>query len=268
VSRNGRELSLQDAAALLDRPAITGDAVTHYARHAAGRRALVWCCTRPHAEHVAEVFSAAGYPALAVDASHTDRAARIAAFRGGHIQILTSVDLLTTGYDDPALAAGIMLRYTESLTLYLQMVGRLLRPAPGKRDAILLDHVGNVLEHNLPDAAREWTLDGRPKRTTAAIRQCPQCYAVFAASLRCPACGYTLASQSDRHTRRPRPEQDGELVELSAERLDALRNANLRDLLRLARTREDLQLIAAARGYKAAWIHHVMTHRQRRSEAA
>ena len=257
IKKVAREFSLRDGAAALDRAPITGSAIEHYQRHAAGRRAIVFCCTVEHAEHVAAEFTAAGIPAASVDGgmSKADRVARLAAHRDGRIRVLTNVDLVTTGHDDPGIGAAIFLRPTDSLALFLQAVGRVLRVAPGKDDAILLDHVGNVLRHGMPDAPREFTLDGRLKRTAApTVRQCPQCWAAFAPAPRCVACGYVFPiAAKPRNT----AANDGTLAQIDDGDVEArqrrLREAPLKELLREARTREALEEIRKARGYHHAW---------------
>ncbi|MFN4244505.1 MAG: DEAD/DEAH box helicase, partial [Tepidisphaerales bacterium] len=85
-------------------------------------------------------------------------------FGRGIIQVLTSVDVISEGFDVPGIVGAILLRPTQSLGLYLQQVGRALRTAPGKEAAIILDHVGNSQRHGLPDDPREWSLLGRGAR--------------------------------------------------------------------------------------------------------
>ena len=77
--------------------------------------------------------------------------------------MLTSCDLISEGLDVPNVSAVILLRPTKSLTLYLQQVGRGMRPAPGKAALVVLDHVGNVIEHGLPDQEPQWSLSGVEK---------------------------------------------------------------------------------------------------------
>lgn len=263
LRKRAGEYSMDEAAALLDRAAITGDAIKEYRRHKDGKRAIVFCCTRQHADHVAAQFRADGIAAVNVDGAMPkgERAERIADLWAGRINVLTNVDLLTTGFDMPSIEAEIMLRPTQSLALYLQMVGRVLRVAPGKDGAVLLDHVGNVFRHGLPADEREWTLDGQAKRerNAAAVRQCPQCYAAFLPAPKCPECGYVFPVEK-RET--ARTQKDGELVEIGRTDIDArtqhLRDAPLKDLLKGARTREALEEIREARGYSHGWVRKML----------
>jgi DNA repair protein RadD len=262
VRKTAGDFSMEDAARLLDKAAITGNAIGELQRHKPGKRAIVFCCTREHADHVAAQFRAQGIAAVNVDGSMTkaERAARIGDFRAGRITVLTNVDLLTTGFDMPGIEAGIMLRPTQSLALFLQMVGRILRIAPGKIDAVLLDHVGNVLRHGMPDAAREWTLEGRAKRSTPPpVRQCMSCYAAFSPAPKCPACGYVFPIAARV---RATDERAGELAEITGTDVDArlrhLREAPLKELLKAAKTREQLDEIRKARGYHHAWTQRLL----------
>jgi len=114
--------------------------------------------------------------------------------------------------DVPSVAGAILLRPTQSVGLHLQMIGRCLRPQPGKT-AVILDHVGNTqrLGHHLEE--REWTLDGTPKRDLEAapsIRICPKCFSAMASAAReCPDCGHEFVVE-----RRELTTVDGELVEV------------------------------------------------------
>ena len=190
-----------------------------------------------------------------------DRAERIASFRSGQTQVLFNVDLLSTGYDDPGISAGIFLRPTGSLALYIQMVGRFLRIAEGKQNAIILDHVGNTARHGLVDEDREWTLDGRPKRkpgeATPATRQCIECYAVHRPAPVCPCCGYTYQTKA-----REIEERDGELVELtSATVKPRVTKVDLQAMIRAAKTYPDLKDLGERLGYKPTWASFIQKRR-------
>ena len=80
---------------------------------------------------------------------------------------MTAVDVISEGFDIPAMEAAILLRPTTSLALYLQQIGRALRPSDGKT-AYILDHVGNIARHGLAETPREWSLDGVDKKRKLA----------------------------------------------------------------------------------------------------
>lgn len=262
IKRSGGDFQMGDAARVLDTSTITGDAIREYGRRMPGKRAIVFCCTREHADHVAGQFRMGGIPAANVDGSMSsaDRSARIDDFRAGRLMVLTNVDLLTTGFDMPSIAGAIFLRPTQSLALYLQMVGRILRIAPGKDEALILDHVGNVLRHGLPDTDRQFTLDGKAARAAApGIRQCPECFAAFHPQRSCPECGYVFPVENVRGVKK---EVAGELVEVARTAADQYREwlatGPFRDVMRGRRTYREINEVAEARGYKPAWVYQQM----------
>ena len=202
------------AAAAMTRPTVTGDAITHYQRIAAARPAIAFCCNVNHATTVSDAFNAAGISAATLLGNTTDRDALVARFAAGELQVLVTVDVVSEGFDCPGAAVAILLRPTQSEGLYLQQVGRVLRPAPGKAAAIILDHVGNVHRHGFPDDHRDWTLDDRLRTgkggpPAPCIRTCETCFAAFAPQPICPSCGAEFAS-----TLMGLQQVEGELIEL------------------------------------------------------
>lgn len=129
--------------------AILGDVVTSWQRHGEGRQTIAFCCDKQHAREVADEFGAAGVTAAVVldDTEDEDRRRLLEDFEARRLRVLVSVGVLSIGFDSPAASCAIMARPTMSLSLYLQQGGRVLRPYPGKGDALVLDHAGNVLRH-------------------------------------------------------------------------------------------------------------------------
>ena len=213
LRRRAGDYAADQAATAMDRPTVTGDAIAHYQRLAPGQRAIAFCCSIDHASHVAASFNAAGIPAATLVGDTPDRDAVVAAFDAGSVQILVTVDVVSEGFDIPAASCAILLRPTQSLGLYLQQVGRVLRPAPGKDHALVLDHVGNVHRHGFPDDLREWSLAEGARRATGtaapSVRTCPECFAAFKPAPQCPVCGTTCATQT-----RELQETEGDLIEL------------------------------------------------------
>lgn len=246
----------------LDKRSITGNAVEHYAKHCPGEPAVVFCVSVEHAKHVASEFTQNGYQAYAVDGAMDDynRDKILSGLGNGSVQVVCSCDIISEGTDIPAIACAILLRPTQSEGLYLQQVGRALRPSKGKDRALILDHVGNVLAHGLPDQDREWSLDGVMKfrrkneenERVQPIRQCQKCYNVFKAHLpACPSCGEKVALKG-----RTIEEQGGELQELTAEQKVAMQLQKKKEVGR-AKTLEELEALAKSRGYKPGWAKHI-----------
>ena len=199
----------------MNRPTITGDAIAHYRKYADGLPAIAFCCSVAHATSVCESFNAAGYRAKLVTGSMSteERDEAISGLADGRTQVLCSVDVVSEGTDVPAVSAAILLRPTQSEALYLQQVGRILRPQPGKI-AIVLDHVGNTFKHGFVDDVRAWSLDSKPKRQrtdepAVQVRQCPKCFAAFKPQPVCPCCGHVFKKKASHLET-----VDGDLVEI------------------------------------------------------
>jgi len=248
----GGDFNKRELNALMQKSTVVGDALDHYLKHAAGMRAVVFMWSVESSIDMARRFNAAGVPAAHVD-GETDSTARdhaIDAFKRGDLRVLTNVDLFGEGFDVPAIEAAFLLRPTRSLALYLQQVGRSLRPAPGKKEALICDHAGNCRMHGLPDDARTWSLDGRLKdksRSDAApIRQCSYCYAVVpAASVVCRHCGFKFPEQP-----REIEQVDGQLEEVDVKAERARAREVEESYFAKAETVEQLTRIGQLRGYK------------------
>ena len=250
------------AAAAMDRPTVTGDAIGHYQRLAAGQQAIAFCCNVVHAESVCAAFQAAGIAAQLLLGTTIDRDQVVQQFAAGAVRVLVTVDVVSEGFDIPAASVAILLRPTKSLGLYLQQVGRVLRPAPGKQHALILDHVGNVTRHGFPDDHRDWTLEDGIKRTTGtaapSVRTCPNCYAAFKPQPQCPVCGAQCAPIKSRKIQ----QLAGELQELKREEVRQ-RKADRR-AQGSARTLEQLLALANQRGYSPGWAYRIYHARAKR----
>jgi len=146
---------------------IIGDAVEHYLKHTHGVPAITFCVNIEHAKAVAAQFNEAGVPSIAISSKSelAERKRAMEDFKARRILNLVNVDLLGEGYDCPAVTVVIMLRPTQSYSLFKQQLGRMLRPADGKSHGILLDHVGNTqffmtrMGLRYPHDDPEWTLE-------------------------------------------------------------------------------------------------------------
>ena len=248
----------------MDRPTIVGDAIGHYRRLCPGKRAVVFAAGVENSKHIVDQFIGQGIPAEHVDGTMgaDERDAAVARFRRGETLILSNADLFGEGFDVPAIEAAILLRPTKSLSLYLQQVGRALRPADGKSEAIILDHAGNSLTHGLPDDSREWSLADREKRKRAekgevAIRQCEECFFVFRPAPKCPQCGHVA-----QVAKREIEVVEGTLEEVT-ERRQLFREQGKANSL------EALIALGRQRGYKSPefWARKVWESRQSRRAA-
>ncbi|MCC8178488.1 MAG: DEAD/DEAH box helicase family protein [Cloacibacillus sp.] len=123
--------------------------VKSYLDHAAGRKAIVFCCDIKHSQDLAAAFRDAGVAAEAVWGAMEGRREILDGYAIGRIRVICNCNVLTEGFDDPTTAAVLLARPTKSRTLYIQMVGRGLRLAPEKTDCLVMDFADLAGKHNL-----------------------------------------------------------------------------------------------------------------------
>ena len=118
----------------------------------------------------------------------------------------------------------------------------------GKR-AVIIDHVGNVHRHGLPDLDREWTLEPRPQRTKenlVHVRQCPECYFTHYTAPECPNCGH-IYEKTREEILEEKKEQ--ELVKLERRMEHVNSPADCKSV-------KELFALAKKKGYKPGWAYH------------
>jgi superfamily II DNA or RNA helicase len=247
-----------EAAELMMKLPVTAAAISDYRILGEERPGFAFCCTVAHAEAVTGAFAAAGIPAASLDGtmSSIERDGILSAFAAGSVRILSSCALLSEGFDAPDSAVAILLRPTLSRALYRQQVGRVLRPKADGGSAIVLDYGGNLWRHGLPTMEPKWSLDGKDKaEPEPTVKECPACSAAMEHAERtCPVCGFFPS---------PPPafiEEDltGDLHLIDEQMIiEAMADERpYREVLGLVRTREHLQMIATAKGYKQGWVWH------------
>ena len=130
-----------------------------------------------------------------------ERRTILAKLERGEIDAVVNCAVLTEGWDSPAVSCLILARPTKSLGLFRQMVGRVLRPHPGKTDALVIDHAGAVHEHGRVEDEIEWTLHQDQRARNKSQEFPPSAIVTTAAGLPrvhgnpnlgepCPACGW------------------------------------------------------------------------------
>ncbi len=203
---------------------------------------------------MADGFQTNGISAVNIDGTtpNAERQRIIEDFRNGRIKILCNVDLISEGFDVPDCECAILLRPTQSLTLYIQQSMRCMRYKSGK-SAVIIDHVGNYARFGMPDADRQWTLESRPKKARqqaeneVKVLQCPECFCTFQPDVKiCPECGYAFPKKE----RTLEVEDGAELRQITGfvlkydDSSDQCRNYN--DLVRYAKKK----------GYKMGWAYY------------
>lgn len=236
-----------------DKPELVGDIIAHWLKLAGGVKTIVFASSIAHSKHIVEQFQADGVSAEHLDCYMDDDTRKdiLDRFKAGAFTVLSNVALLSEGFDVPDTACMVLARPTKSLTRFLQMVGRVLRPAAGKKDALLLDHSGSVvrLGHPFDDLPLE-LCDGNPSKSGRQEREkpepkpCPSCKFVKPAGAHtCPKCDFEPQRQNDLEMR------DGELRRLSRKKSASTR-------FEKASTYSGLLQIAHERGHSQAWARH------------
>lgn len=202
VKRNGEfdEKSIEQAF----KPKVYGNAVKTFRKLAGDKQAIAYTYNVASAERLAQELNDNHITARAVSGQtpKDERQKIIEEYRAGNIQVVTNAELFTEGLDLPNVDCVIMLRPTQSLSLFLQFAMRCMNPRKGKT-AIIIDHVGNVNRFGLPTISRDWKLEGNGKKGNTdansdakPITTCPSCFATFyRKGDTCPFCGAELGEE-------------------------------------------------------------------------
>lgn len=263
IKRNGEfdEKSIEEAF----KPKVYGNVVATFKQLSATKQAIAYTYNVASAERLANQFIVNGISAKAVSGNtpKDERDQIISAYRNGKIQVITNAELFTEGLDLPNVDTVVMLRPTQSLSLYLQFAMRSMNPRKGKR-ALIIDHVGNIDRFGPPTADREWTLEGQKKKSrqqsgpTLAITTCEQCFAVFERKnlTHCPYCGAELAKPKELEVVDDVKLEKVNLAKTLAARAKKVIQSNVagkrpQDLNSYAEVKEYQQLM----GYKPGWVY-------------
>ncbi|GJD33172.1 DEAD/DEAH box helicase [Methylobacterium aerolatum] len=242
VGRRGGDYIPSELEAAVNRDWITRAAVAEMVEYGRDRRSwLAFCAGLAHAAAVRDAVRAEGFSCETIEGGtpKRERDRLVAAFREGRIRCLTSVGVLGTGFNAPGVDLVALLRPTRSTGLYVQQVGRALRCAPGKDDALILDYAGLVRMHGPVDAVTIRTaIAVRAGAGGVRAKPCPGCGALIALNAStCEACwtepeterepGHDAAAEDElpilsEAARRPEgPAPDGAWHPLTAWHLEA-----------------------------------------------
>ena len=237
---------------LFQSKAIWGDVIKHYKKLSSDKQAICYCSSLKQSKEMTDKFNDAGIVAKHIDGTtpKLERDSIIENFRTSKVMILCNVDIVGEGFDVPDCNTVIMLRPTQSLSLYIQQSMRGMRYKEGKT-AIIIDHVGNVGRFGTPDMDREWKLDSNKGSNTTIqenpVKQCPECFYTVHSNIGiCPECRYIFAAEVEE------PEEiESELVEIGSTTFttDYREPEDCKNM-------GDLYSLAKARGYKPGWVWH------------
>ena len=181
----------------------TAGALRFWQKHCESRQTVVYAVSVRHARNLADLFNDAGVSTgvLLGDTPDEKRARLLQEFKDGAIKVLVNVAVATEGFDLPDASCVVLTRPTMSLSLYLQMVGRGLRPKPDGGYCIVLDLAGNSLRHGLPEQERKWSLQPRGVQSAGdyPVVRCLECEGVSPAGNHwCRQCGAPFGETCSR----------------------------------------------------------------------
>src|SRR6516162_7378373 len=172
--------------------ALVGDIVEHWLKYGERHRTVCFAVGIEHSVHIRNEFVHAGVRAEHLDGTTpiAEREAILARLASGETEVVSNCMVLTEGWDMPAVGCCILARPTKQMSLYRQMVGRVLRPDDGKPYAVVLDHSGAVYRHGLPEDHVEWTLAvdrravnpaqvKRDRGEAPKLHECPSCKTIM-----------------------------------------------------------------------------------------
>lgn len=244
----------------MDKPELVGDVVEHWHKLSRRRPTIVFASGVGHSVHLRDEFRRSNVLAEHIDGSTPlgERDAILAKLAHGKIEVVTNCMVLTEGFDEPNVSCVSLARPTKSMGLYRQMVGRVLRTAPGKTDAIVIDHADATRMHGFVEEPVVWTLDEDKRAENPALKarmqgqspslvQCPECRAVKFSGQPCVVCGW-------QPRKKPAAVNviDGNLAEFNRNR----RNNPEASPERKRDFYAELLWIAAEKKYNGGWASH------------
>jgi len=249
------DFELKGLGEAMDQGALVADIVSTWMERGEDRQTICFCVNRVHAKHVQQQFIAAGVNADYMDA-HTDRDARneiVKKFENGDVRVICNVGVLTTGFDADVRCI-ILARPTKSEMLYVQMIGRGLRPAKGKDHCLVLDHSDTTIRLGfVTDIHHDALDDGSSKKKTPEKKEklpkeCPKCAFLRPPKVRiCPSCGFEAQPVSEIES------VMGELHEITRSMQVKPKDWSHHEKESFYR---ELLGFAHNRGYKEGWAYH------------
>ena len=233
--------------------------VKNYKSIANGKKAIVFCCNVAHSKQIKESFEMEGIKCGQVDGttSKVQREVNVEMFRVGQIKVLCNVGVYCEGFDIPDCEVVILGRATKSLGLYVQMVGRGLRPAEGKKKCIVIDHGGNVLRHGFVEDydSIEFDLNEKRKSKVMTPRKCKNCgvgaMRRINAMMVCSCCSYSVDVSREDKVKFSDGEVEFEILQRDKARLTSIATKSAREL-KLG----ELRIYQRIKGYQFGWCKH------------
>lgn len=262
VSMSGADFNNEQLGETMCDKKIYGDIIKYYRQLANDKQSIAYCVNIKHSRSVCDLFNANGIPAKHIDGTtpEAEREAIIEEFKTGEFKILCNCNLISEGITLPQCECCLLLRPTQSETLYIQQSCRCLTPLPNKR-SIIIDFVGNCYAHGMPTEPRYYTLNNTRIRNSSRepdliVRQCGSCFRVYKGTNPiCPYCNFN----NGKTKREIEMDAKAEL-----ERITAIKQKQARIEVGMAKTEAELIAIGIKRGYKNPkyWANMILTSRR------
>lgn len=247
---------------------IYGDIIKYYRELADGKQSIAYCTNVKHSLSICELFNSNGIPAVHMDATTPEkkRDEIMNDYKSGKYKILCNCNLISEGITLPECECCLLLRPTQSETLYIQQACRCLTPQKDKR-AVIIDYVGNCYAHGMPTEKRIYTLDEKQPRTKnpsrepeVTVRECKNCFRVYKGTDPiCPYCGF-----DNKKTRKQiAMEEKAEL-----ERIEHVEKMRSRMEVGMAQDYGALVKLAQQRGYNnpEGWAYNILRGRRLKAQ--
>ena len=266
VEMSGSDFNNEQLGEVMLDKKIYGDIIRYYHELAEGKQSIAYCTNVKHSQSICELFNSNGIPAVHMDASTPEkqRLKIMEEYRNGKYKVLCNCNLISEGITLPECECCMLLRPTQSETLYIQQACRCLTPSPNKV-AIIIDFVGNCYAHGTPTEKRVYTLDEKQQRIKnpsrepeVVCRECSNCLRVYRGNDPiCPYCGF------DNKKTRKQIEED---KKAELEQIKKIEKKNKRIAQGMIDSYEGLVKLAEARGMKnpKGWAYYVMQGRKQK----
>lgn len=213
------DYNIEELGVLTNNPSVAKLAVDEWERLGENRKTIAFTVNIAHSKLLAEEFNKRGIPAVAVYGKSKEGDGltpqqcefHLNQLKNGEIKVITSCEKLAEGFDIKSIGVAMLCRPTKSKAKYVQQLGRALRSADGKINAIILDQAGNVKEHgfveDLTEKDFQLTQSTDGEKGDAPVKECPSCGALVRISLMVCECGHEFPVKE-------KIQQTTELVEL------------------------------------------------------
>ena len=263
VSHNGADYNISQLSSVMCEHKIYGDIIRYYNKYAPGLSAIAYCVDIKHSKSICKLFNDNDIPATHIDSTMPEKQREkiMDQYRNGKYRILCNCNLISEGITLPDCDCCLLLRPTQSETLYIQQACRCLTPRNNKT-AVIIDFVGNCYTHGMPTEKRFYSLKNavkirNPSREQDVImRECKSCLRVYAGTERiCPYC------HTDNGKTRKQIETD---KQAEIEEFNEKKRKQARMEVGRANDYESLLNIGIKRGYKnpSYWANCVLTGRR------